>query len=156
MESVHPSAQETSPGASSASCGRIQDRKTSLDPSCFTAELRYPIIPFVSHLFRDSLGKIYEIEGLDIPEGTWVHFDVESNPLAERLESEVYLWGLHPPPHDRKSFEYCWNGGKGDQDKVAWLEFLDRVAGYRQAYPDLILVWPRFSEQFRLESPART
>lgn len=83
-------------------------------------------------------GKWRLVEALDLPEGTWVHFDVESNPLSE-LGGEVYLWGLLPPPYNTEAFDYIWSDSGEDQDYQAWCRFLDKVQVYRDQYRDLVL-----------------
>lgn len=73
-----------------------------------------------------------------LPEGTWIHFDIETNPLTDTQEEHVYLWGFLKPPYDHSGFEYAWTDHE-KQDRDGWEQFLDIVAGYREQYPDLVL-----------------
>ncbi len=80
----------------------------------------------------------HHIGDTQLPTGTWVHFDIEANPLNDSGEDHVYLWGLLKPPYNWQSFEYIWTDGI-EQDKAGWLAFLDTVARLRAEYTDLIL-----------------
>ncbi len=80
----------------------------------------------------------HRIGDIKLPVGTWVHFDIEANPLNDSGEDHVYLWGLLKPPYNGQSFEYVWTDGF-EQDQAGWLAFLDVVARLRAEYPDLIL-----------------
>lgn len=83
-------------------------------------------------------GEMRVVEPIELPAGNWIHFDVETNPLSE-LGSEVYLWGLLPPPYGSDDFDYVWSEGGGEQDYQAWQRFLDLIADYRERYPGLVL-----------------
>lgn len=83
-------------------------------------------------------GEFEIIAPFELPQGTWIHFDVEANPLPV-TGNEVYLWGLLEPPYGDDSFQYTWSDGDRAGDYRAWCEFLDKVAAYRERYPDLIL-----------------
>lgn len=67
----------------------------------------------------------------DLPEGHWIHFDVESNPLSTMPGGEVYLWGLLPPPHGRGDYVSIWSDGGPAADHSAWLAFLDKLEPWR-------------------------
>jgi uncharacterized protein len=83
-------------------------------------------------------GEMFKIQSPRLPEGTWVHFDIEVNPLTDNGEEHVYLWGFLKPPYDGSAFEYVWTDYES-QDEQGWLQFLDLMEKYRQQYPDLIL-----------------
>ena len=83
-------------------------------------------------------GAIFEVQTPILPNGTWVHFDIETNPLTDNGEEHVYLWGFLKPPYDNSAFEYIWTDSQND-DEQGWHGFLELMAQYRQQYPDLIL-----------------
>lgn len=83
-------------------------------------------------------GKIYQINDINLPKGTWVHFDIEDNPLAYTLEKHVYLWGFLVPGYSDQNFEYVWTDDES-QDYQGWLSFLSLIDQYRERYSDLIL-----------------
>ena len=83
-------------------------------------------------------GELFKIQSPVLPEGTWVHFDIEVNPLTDKGEEHVYLWGLLKPPYDRSAFDTIWTDHERD-DKQGWLQFLELMEQYRQDYPDLVL-----------------
>jgi predicted RecB family nuclease len=85
-------------------------------------------------------GELFRVAELAIPSGTQVHFDIEANPLSDELGTEVYLWGLLPPPYDSQSFDYTWSDGGMKNDRQTWLDFLALVEVYRSQYQDLVLV----------------
>lgn len=85
--------------------------------------------------FSDQSHKIADIK---MPEGAWVHFDIESNPLTDSGEEHVYLWGLLKPPYDDSVFEYIWTDTEA-QDRDGWLQFLAVIARLKEQYPNLIL-----------------
>jgi uncharacterized protein len=85
--------------------------------------------------FDDS---VHRLQDVVMPEGTWVHFGIETNPLADTRQEHVYLWGFLKPPYDHGAFEYVWTDHERDDEK-GWRQFLDLVERYRQEYPDLIL-----------------
>jgi len=83
-------------------------------------------------------GELQITSPIEMPEGTWIHFDVEANPLPV-TGNEVYLWGLLEPPYTTENFTYTWSDGDKAGDYAAWCEFLDKVENYRQSYPRLVL-----------------
>lgn len=83
-------------------------------------------------------GEIFHIKKAVLPEGTWIHFDIESNPLNDSGEDHVYLWGFLKPPYNHSGFEYVWTDHES-QDREGWLGFLEMVAKLKAQYPDLIL-----------------
>lgn len=99
------------------------------------AEKKYKAILQAQSYFDES---IHQIAPIELPEGTWVHFDIESNPLTESGEAHVYLWGFLVPPFDNGAFEYIWTDTETD-DRDGWLRFLAKIEDFRSRYPDLIL-----------------
>jgi len=83
-------------------------------------------------------GEFQLIAPIKFPEGTWIHFDVEANPLPV-TGNEVYLWGLLEPPYGNAAFQSIWSAGDENGDYAAWCAFLDKVEGYRQRYARLVL-----------------
>lgn len=82
--------------------------------------------------------KDYQIAPVNLPDGTWVHFDIEVNPLTDSGEEHVYLWGFLKPPYKGGDFEYVWTDHESD-DKQGWLQFLALMEKYKADYPDLVL-----------------
>ena len=83
-------------------------------------------------------GSIHNIAPITLPEGTWVHFDIEDNPLTTNGDKHVYLWGFLAPSGGKNNFEYIWTD-KEDDDEKGWIAFLDQVEQYRSLYSDLVL-----------------
>jgi predicted RecB family nuclease len=87
-------------------------------------------------------GEIFKLKPVVLPEGHWIHFDIEDNPLTGNGEKHVYLWGFLVPDSSGDSgderFEYVWTDHDG-KDEQGWRQFLDQIESYRQQYPDLIL-----------------
>lgn len=83
-------------------------------------------------------GKIRQLKPLTLPQGTWIHFDIEANPLTPTGEEHVYLWGLLRPPYDYSGYDAIWTDGE-QEDRAGWERFLAALQSLRQAYPDLIL-----------------
>jgi len=83
-------------------------------------------------------GNFYQTKPLTLPQGTWVHFDIEDNPLTESGQKHVYLWGFLKPGYCRSDFEYVWTDAE-QEDLEGWQHFLAQVETYKSRYPDLIL-----------------
>ncbi|MBL4712293.1 MAG: TM0106 family RecB-like putative nuclease [Gammaproteobacteria bacterium] len=83
-------------------------------------------------------GKVFQTAPISLPEGQWVHFDIEDNPLADNVQRHVYLWGFLVPGYSNENFEYVWTDTELD-DEQGWLEFLARIEDYRKRYTPLIL-----------------
>lgn len=83
-------------------------------------------------------GEVFQLHAVDLPEGQWVHFDIEDNPLTASGEKHVYLWGFLVPDYSNENFEYVWTDNE-EQDKSGWLQFLSLIEDYRVSYPQLIL-----------------
>lgn len=81
--------------------------------------------------------EIFRLKNVVLPEGNWIHFDIEDNPLATTLDRHVYLWGLLPPPYTQKDFDYVWTDDE-TQDYRGWLSFLERAEHYRACYAPVI------------------
>ncbi len=82
--------------------------------------------------------EFYQLKPVQLPTGTWVHFDIEDNPLTSSGRKHVYLWGLLKPPYDKDNFEYIWTDNES-QDRDGWEAFLAKVENYRHQFPDLLL-----------------
>jgi uncharacterized protein len=50
-------------------------------------------------------GNFYQLKPVQLPQGTWVHFDIEDNPLTESGQKHVYLWGFLKPGYGQTDFE---------------------------------------------------
>jgi len=83
-------------------------------------------------------GQVYQIGDLLLPDGQWVHFDIEDNPLTGNGAKHVYLWGFLVPDYGDDRFEYVWTA-HDDHDRQGWLAFLEKIEEYRQRYPELVL-----------------
>lgn len=87
-------------------------------------------------------GKPYQVSSIALPQGQWIHFDIEDNPLTDTGEKHVYLWGFLIPldssDRGQEVFEYDWTD-HSDDDEIGWLRFLDRIEHYRTRFPNLIL-----------------
>lgn len=83
-------------------------------------------------------GEVHQLNKVTLPEGHWVHFDIEDNPLTASGDKHVYLWGFLVPEYGNDSFEYVWTDTQ-DEDHDGWLQFLDKINQYRQDYSNLVL-----------------
>jgi len=83
-------------------------------------------------------GKVYQTGEVILPEGQWVHFDLEDNPLTGTGEKHVYLWGFLVSDYSDGAFEYVWTDSE-EQDREGWLGFLAKIEEYRARYSSLIL-----------------
>jgi len=80
----------------------------------------------------------YRIGDIQLPAGTWVHFDIEDNPLNDSGDDHVYLWGLLKPPYGWPGFQYVWTDGH-EQDQAGWLDFLNVISQLKEQYADLVI-----------------
>jgi len=87
-----------------------------------------------SYLFGDT----HQFDTVQLPQGQWVHFDIEDNPLAKNGDKHVYLWGFLVSPFGKENFEYIWTD-KEEDDEKGWIGFLNQVEKYRSKYKDLVL-----------------
>lgn len=83
-------------------------------------------------------GEIFKLRNITLPMGTWIHFDIEDNPLESTGGKHVYLWGLLKPEYDHGAFDYVWTDSS-DQDKYGWIRFLELLEDYKKKYPNLII-----------------
>lgn len=83
-------------------------------------------------------GKVYQLNKAALPEGTWIHFDIEDNPLTPARERHVYLWGFLVPAYGRENFDYVWTNDE-TLDYEGWLAFLQKIEEYRAHYSPLVL-----------------
>ena len=104
-----------------------------------------PKIPYLTNNEKAVLqakswhtGEIFKLNDIELPKGTWVHFDIEDNPLDLSGEKHVYLWGFLVPDYDEDAFEYSWTDNM-DDDLKGWLEFITLVEEYKNKYTDLII-----------------
>jgi predicted RecB family nuclease len=83
-------------------------------------------------------GEVFKIKDFELPGGTWVHFDVEDNPLEISGQKHVYLWGFLKPDYGIDAFEYSWTDTMW-HDKLGWEKFLKLIEKYRDEYQDLVI-----------------
>lgn len=105
-------------------------------------------------------GEVFQTNDVSLPEGNWVHFDIEDNPLTPSGEKHVYLWGFLVPGYTNADFEYVWTDIE-EQDQQGWIRFLEKVEGYRSNLPELILAHyssherstiKKYAERYAMES----
>lgn len=107
-----------------------------------------PDVPYLKGLKRKQravlqaksflTGEIFQLNQVTLPEGNWIHFDIEDNPLTPTLTRHVYLWGFLVPPYTKDNFEYVWTDDE-TQDYEGWLSFLKTMEDYRTQYGPVIL-----------------
>ncbi len=83
-------------------------------------------------------GEIYQLNDITLPEGMWIHFDIEDNPLTTTHERHVYLWGLLATPYSFNDFDYVWTDDE-TQDYQGWINFLEKIDNYRTQYSTFVL-----------------
>ena len=102
-------------------------------------------------------GKQYSLAPLELPQGQWIHFDIEDNPLTETGQKHVYLWGFLIPNDSSETgqelFEYDWTD-HSDDDEIGWRRFLERIEHYRMRFPKLILAHYSFHERSTISAYA--
>lgn len=103
-------------------------------------------------------GEQYSLSPVVLPQGQWVHFDIEDNPLTGTGEKHVYLWGFLRPGNSNNDtqgiFEYDWTD-HSDSDEIGWSNFLKRIEEYRKRYPKLILAHYSDHEKTTIRSYAK-
>ena len=103
-------------------------------------------------------GEIFQRTPITLPEGQWIHFDIEDNPLTGTGKKHVYLWGFLVPDssdkHEQERFEYVWTD-EAEEDHQGWLRFLAQIERYRQQYPTLILAHYTYHEITTIGSYAK-
>ena len=90
--------------------------------------------------------EMFNIAPINLPKGTWVHFDIEDNALTTTVDKHVYLWGFLAPVNGKNKFEYVWTD-KEEDDEKGWTDFLHKIEEYRSLYSDLVLA--HFSQHER-------
>ena len=76
------------------------------------------------------------ISAPDLPLDSWVHFDVESDPIANGGAGIVYLWGFLLPDGQ---FTYVWADPGLDNQRDAWRRVLNLLEDMRNRYPSLTI-----------------
>jgi uncharacterized protein len=99
-------------------------------------------------------GEVHQIALVSLPDGHWVHFDIEDNPLTGNGEKHVYLWGFLVPDFSNADFEYVWTD-TAEQDRQGWIEFLAKIEEYRERYADLALAHYSQHERTTIRSYAK-
>ncbi|GAB1256185.1 hypothetical protein NBRC116494_06870 [Aurantivibrio plasticivorans] len=99
-------------------------------------------------------GEVHQIAPVSLPDGHWVHFDIEDNPLTGNGEKHVYLWGFLVPNFSNADFEYVWTD-TAEQDRQGWMEFLAKIAEYRERYTDLVIAHYSQHERTTIRSYAK-
>jgi len=99
-------------------------------------------------------GEVHQIAPVSLPDGHWVHFDIEDNPLTGSGEKHVYLWGFLVPDFSNADFEYVWTD-TAKQDRQGWIGFLAKIEKYRERYSDLILAHYSQHERATIRSYAK-
>ena len=99
-------------------------------------------------------GEVHQIAPVSLPNGHWVHFDIEDNPLTGNGEKHVYLWGFLVPDFSNADFEYVWTD-TAEQDRQGWVEFLAKIEEYRERYADLVLAHYSQHERTTIRSYAK-
>ena len=83
-------------------------------------------------------GTMHQLKPIVLPGGTWIHFDIEANPLSESGNDHVYLWGFLKPPYDGSDFDYVWTDSERD-DRQGWMDFLAKIEEFKAQWPDMVL-----------------
>jgi uncharacterized protein len=96
-------------------------------------------------------GAMTRLNDIVLPEGTWVHFDIEANPHTPDGHQHVYLWGFLEAPYAPENFTYVWTD-RLEEDEAGWSAFLAKVEEYRTRWPDLKLVHFAHYERDRINA----
>lgn len=99
-------------------------------------------------------GEVIKLRDIDLPDGTWIHFDIEDNPLDPSGEKHVYLWGFLKPGYTHNDFEYIWTNDM-DSDLDGWQKFLSKIEEYKALYPDMIIAHYSFHEVTTIQKYAK-
>ena len=83
-------------------------------------------------------GTMHQLKPITLPGGTWIHFDIEANPLSASGNDHVYLWGFLKPPYKGPAFDYVWTDSES-QDREGWMNFLAKIEEFKAQYPDMVL-----------------
>lgn len=79
-------------------------------------------------------GQVFKVDEICLPPGDYIHFDVESDPMARSGAGEVYLWGFLLPPDHAPGFEYVWKERTEGADENAWRGVLELIASFRERF----------------------
>lgn len=82
--------------------------------------------------------KIFQLGPIDLPQGVWIHFDIEDDPMTDSRIRHVYLWGFLVPPYTKTAFEYVWSDDESS-DYHGWISFLQKIEEYRNHYASLVI-----------------
>lgn len=85
-------------------------------------------------------GAVFRVDDIRLPQGDYIHFDVESDPMAHGGAGEVYLWGFLTAPNTNSGFEYVWKERDETADENAWRAFLTLVGSFRERFETPYLV----------------
>ncbi|MBT3001087.1 MAG: TM0106 family RecB-like putative nuclease [Candidatus Thiodiazotropha sp. (ex Ctena orbiculata)] len=99
-------------------------------------------------------GEVFLHNPITLPEGQWIHFDIEDNPLTACGDKHVYLCGFLVPEYANEHFEYVWTDHE-EEDEHGWLQFLKRIEEYREKYPSLILAHYSSHERSTIKAYAK-
>ncbi len=83
-------------------------------------------------------GKLFQLDKIDLPEGTWIHFDIEDDPMTSSRNRHVYLWGFLIPSYTKSCFEYVWSDDES-ADYDGWMRFLQKIEAYRNRYDSIVI-----------------
>ena len=100
-------------------------------------------------------GDVFRLSETDLPPGDYIHFDIESDPLAEQPGGEVYLWGFLTPPYSDASFAMVWKDRDQGADERAWREFLATVRDFRDTCARPVFVHYSPYERTQIRAYAR-
>lgn len=82
--------------------------------------------------------KISLLAPIDLPQGEWIHFDIEDDPMTDSRSRHVYLWGFLVPSYTQTAFEYVWSDDESS-DYQGWMSFLQKIETYRNRYASLVI-----------------
>jgi len=99
-------------------------------------------------------GEIFTLNPIVVPEGYWIHFDIEDNPLTGHGEKHVYLWGFLKPNYSEDDYEYVWTD-HDEKDEIGWRQFLDLIERYSSSHSNLILAHYSSHERNTIRSYAK-
>lgn len=83
-------------------------------------------------------GKLFQLDKIDLPGGTWIHFDIEDDPMTNSRNRHVYLWGFLIPSYTKSCFEYVWSDDEST-DYDGWMSFLQKIEAYRNRYASIVI-----------------
>lgn len=98
--------------------------------------------------------EVFQLAPVTLPEGQWIHFDIEDNPLTESGEKHVYLWGFLVPEYRKNNFKHVWTDDE-TQDGQGWLNFIQAINQYREKYSNLVIAHYSAHERTTIETYAK-